>query len=132
MRVEKLPDNPERLRALLTAMSENMGVIGLRLQIVTEGSGNAAVYMTHTLGPDDEARVLSAAVPALQAAFDASIAERAVVMGRLRDFEDRHKAVMRVLETNGCECGPRSDEDHEDDCEMCLACRVESALKGCQ
>lgn len=101
MKVEKLPDNPERLRALLTAMSENIGVVGLRLQIVTEGDGSVATYMTHSLGPDEEARVLSAVAPALQAAFDASVTARLQVMSRLANLQSGHDAVARILSDKG-------------------------------
>jgi hypothetical protein len=42
----------------------------------------------------------------------------------------RIRAARAVLEENGCDCECGCDPDgHNDDCEPCLACRVEEALE---
>jgi hypothetical protein len=40
--------------------------------------------------------------------------------------------VRDVLEAAGCdcECAPICGTEHDDDCERCLGCRVESAIRG--
>lgn len=42
-----------------------------------------------------------------------------------RAAEDRLDAVRQLLSANGCDCDcEHGSEDHEDDCERCLACRI--------
>ena len=42
-----------------------------------------------------------------------------------------HERVGAVLSANGCECEcDHHYEDHDDDCERCLGCRIEAALGG--
>jgi hypothetical protein len=40
--------------------------------------------------------------------------------------------VGNVLAAHGCdcECAPTCGTEHDDDCERCLGCRVEAALRG--
>jgi len=44
----------------------------------------------------------------------------------------RIAAVNRLLSENGCdcECDHACEDDHEEDCERCLACRIDAALNG--
>lgn len=46
----------------------------------------------------------------------------------------RIAAVNRLLSQNGCdcdcECNYTCEDDHEKDCERCLACRIDAALNG--
>lgn len=55
--------------------------------------------------------------------------QRANLRNRIEDLKARVAAVGKVLEHNGCdcECGHAAD-DHDDDCERCLACCVSEAL----
>lgn len=47
------------------------------------------------------------------------------------DILKRMEEVARILSRNGCECECEHHwEDHEDDCERCLACEIEEALFG--
>ena len=72
-----------------------------------------------------------AAIEKFNAKMDAIEAER----DKLREEVDRLHAqvgaVIRLLGNNGCDCDCDHDnESHDPDCERCLACRVELALKG--
>lgn len=44
----------------------------------------------------------------------------------------RITAVNDLLSANGCdcECDHAIEDDHEEDCERCLACRIDAALNG--
>lgn len=44
----------------------------------------------------------------------------------------RTDAVNALLSANGCdcECDHTCEDDHEEDCERCLACRIDAALNG--
>jgi hypothetical protein len=47
---------------------------------------------------------------------------------RMRDAIAR---VGEVLSENGCDCDcEHYPDEHDDDCERCLGCRVEAALRG--
>jgi len=51
----------------------------------------------------------------------------------LRSLKARTKAAGKVLSNNGCDCDCGHDpahDDHDEDCEPCLACRVADALEG--
>lgn len=64
--------------------------------------------------------------------------ERAVHQTMARESADRAlaAAVARagaVIEAEGCDCDCEHDsEGHDHECERCLACRVEGALRGAQ
>lgn len=48
----------------------------------------------------------------------------------LEESDARLHAVRVLLENNGCECEcVHYWEDHDDDCERCLACRIEEAVQ---
>ena len=45
------------------------------------------------------------------------------------EADERLRAVRRLLEWNGCECECEHHwEDHDDDCDRCLACRIAEAV----
>jgi hypothetical protein len=45
------------------------------------------------------------------------------------EADERLRAVRRLLEWNGCECECEHHwEDHDDDCDRCLACRIGEAV----
>ena len=45
------------------------------------------------------------------------------------DADERLRAVRCLLEENGCECECEHHwEDHDDDCDRCLACRIAEAV----
>lgn len=45
------------------------------------------------------------------------------------DATSKLDAVRGLLESNGCDCDcGHHFEEHDDDCELCLACRVNSAV----
>ena len=45
------------------------------------------------------------------------------------DADERLRAVRKLLEWNGCECECSHHwEDHDDDCDRCLACRIGEAV----
>ena len=45
------------------------------------------------------------------------------------DADERIRAVLALLEENGCNCEcDHHPEEHDADCERCLACRIEDAL----
>lgn len=72
----------------------------------------------------------------LDAAVDAARELGAVAAGAVRERGALAGAVRRqigaLLASNGCDCEcEHSADEHDDDCERCLACRVESALAGC-
>ena len=47
----------------------------------------------------------------------------------LLEADERLRAVRRLLEWNGCECECEHHwEDHDDDCDRCLACRIGEAV----
>lgn len=51
------------------------------------------------------------------------------VMEEHRQADERLRAVGELLEKNGCDCEcDQSREEHEDDCERCLACRIEEVV----
>ena len=56
------------------------------------------------------------------------------VLALAADVERLRESVARVddmLSKNGCDCDCDHDaESHDDDCERCLACRVDAALHG--
>lgn len=46
-----------------------------------------------------------------------------------REAEDKIEAVQTLLERNGCDCQCEHHyEEHDDECERCLACNVSGAL----
>lgn len=46
-----------------------------------------------------------------------------------RDAEDKLDSIRQQLERNGCDCECEHGwEDHDDDCERCLACDISAAL----
>jgi len=49
---------------------------------------------------------------------------------RLRaELDEQHERIGKVLEREGCSCDCHDDyEYHDEDCDRCLACRVEMAL----
>ena len=51
---------------------------------------------------------------------------------RLAGQTARIAAVNHLLSQNGCdcECDHACEDDHEEDCERCLACRIDDALNG--
>lgn len=47
------------------------------------------------------------------------------------DAADRLDLVCRLLQQNGCDCDCDHDvEGHSDDCDRCLACRIDTALSS--
>lgn len=45
------------------------------------------------------------------------------------EADERLRAVRKLLEWNGCECECSHQwEDHDDDCDRCLACRIAEAI----
>ena len=46
-----------------------------------------------------------------------------------RAAEDRLDAVRQLLEQNGCDCDCDHDSEGHDDCERCLACRINAAVQ---
>ncbi len=50
----------------------------------------------------------------------------------LRRLRAAIEQVCCVLAAHGCdcECAPMCGTEHDDDCERCLGCRVEAALRG--
>lgn len=49
------------------------------------------------------------------------------------DADDRIRAVRKLIEENGCDCPcDHHHEEHDDDCERCLACRIGGAITGQQ
>ncbi len=45
------------------------------------------------------------------------------------EADERLRAVRKLLEWNGCECECEHHwEDHDDDCDRCLACRIGEAI----
>ena len=43
----------------------------------------------------------------------------------LQTAQDKLRAIGRLIEQNGCDCGcDHHYEDHDEDCELCLACRI--------
>lgn len=52
-----------------------------------------------------------------------------VVLAWVELYKRKLDAVGEVLSENGCDCECDHDfESHDDDCERCLACRVQEAL----
>ena len=48
---------------------------------------------------------------------------------KLEEAEARLRVIRGLVEANGCDCECDHDfESHDDDCERCLACRVQEAL----
>lgn len=66
-----------------------------------------------------------------RADLSAEIAAKWQAMYRERQFAyDRVNAVLDVIEANGCDCEcEHVAEDHDEDCDRCLACRIEQAAK---
>lgn len=74
----------------------------------------------------DSTDALLSMLERLLAERDAALREALAERDRLRD---RRLAVFALLEANGCDCEcAHYFEDHDDDCERCLACRVEAAM----
>lgn len=51
----------------------------------------------------------------------------------LRAIQDKRERALVELARNGCDCECDcvvNQEDHQDDCEPCLACRIEEILGG--
>lgn len=45
------------------------------------------------------------------------------------EADERLRAVRKLLEENGCDCECEHHwEDHDDDCDRCLACRIGEAV----
>lgn len=69
-----------------------------------------------------------------QVGYEAAVRDLLAEDGRLRDLHstlvDRVLNVERVLEDVGCDCtcDHASLEEHEPDCQPCVACRVADAL----
>lgn len=50
---------------------------------------------------------------------------------QLESAQETIRRVERILESNGCDCPcDHHWEDHEDECETCMACRVALAMEG--
>ena len=48
-----------------------------------------------------------------------------------RDAGDKIDLITGILARNGCDCDcDHSAEEHDDDCERCLACRIAHVLEG--
>lgn len=72
------------------------------------------------------------AIRNLRADVRAQEFQTGLVAQALADKVTRTDAVNRLLSANGCdcECDHPCEEDHEEDCERCLACRIDTALNG--
>jgi hypothetical protein len=72
---------------------------------------------------------MSDTVDRLVSALDAELRRVAQEKARLEAVIER---VGNVLAAHGCdcECAPTCGTEHDDDCDRCLGCRVEAALRG--
>lgn len=53
------------------------------------------------------------------------------LLATLAARDARLEAVADVLRANGCDCECGCDSDgHDDDCDPCLGCRIEAAMRG--
>ena len=66
---------------------------------------------------------------ALRAEMLRHMRERDALRAEVKRLRARVKAVGRVLSENGCDCECECVAgEHDDDCDRCLACRVEDAI----
>ena len=69
------------------------------------------------------------ALERMQKAWDAAWRSMQVVHNGNAKLKARTDAIGQLLEANGCDCDCADHfEDHNEDCERCLACRVGEAL----
>lgn len=63
------------------------------------------------------------------AILDASVSASADGVRALEDARKKLAQVVALLEKNGCDCEcDHHPEEHDDDCERCIACRIGSIL----
>jgi len=80
---------------------------------------------------DHDVPALVAEVRRLKAGTDALNNHAAALSATLEDLRRAEREIGALLTANGCDCDCEHDaEGHDDDCERCLACRVEAALRG--
>lgn len=64
---------------------------------------------------------------------EAARALRDALTAALGETDTLHDRVGAVLSDNGCDCDCGHDpESHNENCERCLACRVQAALDGAE
>jgi hypothetical protein len=65
-----------------------------------------------------------------KAKLSAQVASAWESLYRERQFAvDRVDAVLEILAATGCDCECHDGEEHDEDCERCLACRIEQAVR---
>jgi hypothetical protein len=70
----------------------------------------------------DEYRGLAKVSAQVAAAWESLYRERQYAVDRL-------DSILEILAANGCDCECDDGENHDEDCERCLACRIEQAAK---